>query len=92
MNKDEMRKMWEEAANRNKINPHPETENRHIDSPRRGTKAAAAMEKDYKKYEFYKARKQGKKILDIMVDKIQNGPKAAARKLETEKDKTEETP
>ena len=45
-----------------------------------------------KKYEFYKARKQGKKMLDIMIDKIQNGPKAAARKLEIEKNKTEETP
>ena len=91
MNNEEMRKMWEEAANRNK-NSAPSDGNRHIDSPRRGTAAAAAMEKDYKKYEFYKARKQGKKMLDIMIDKIQNGPKAAARKLETEKDKTEETP
>lgn len=80
MNNEEMRKMWEEAANRNK-NSAPSDENRHIDSPRRGTKAAAAMEKDF---ERYKARKQGKKILDIMADKIQNGPKADFVKKEKE--------
>jgi len=83
MNSEEMRKMWEEAAEQNtpKNAPNNVTHRTTTD----------AMKKDYGAYKAYKAYKKG---MGKMVDKIENGPKAAARKLQAEKDKpkTEETP
>ncbi len=86
MNNEEMRKMWEEAAEQN--NPKNASKNASKNVSHRTT--TDAMKKDYEAYKAYKY----KKSIGKMVDKIENGPKAAARKLQAEKDKpkTEETP
>ena len=110
MNSEEMRKMWEEAAEQNT----PKNANKNAPDkleprghPPRGTAAAAAREARIKtQSELYAIRKSSRSAkpspktdqyqyrMDDMIDRITDGPKAAARKLQAEKDKpkTEETP
>jgi len=118
MNNEEMRKMWEEAANRNKrmeaknnaLEQHPNAPSESTKPhghPPLGTAAEAARQARIKKQsELYAIRKHLRSAKPVpktdeyqyrmgdMFDKIENGPKAAARKLQAEKDKpkTEETP